>query len=224
MSIARDRARVMAANDVMSHTEPDGTKVFDRINAAGITWYAAGEIIAWNHYPAEYSTAEAIRAWWASPGHHAIMVSTGYNYVGFGAAVSADGKLYYAGVFAKVPDHTGAVGEVRDVSMRTVDAHPQAGHGPLDGRRHAPPGPDLRPALLPGPLAAAGWRVALRGRRPRRPTGRSRGHRGVTVRGPGPVAGPGRQLVDLADDQRSSLTRATAGAIPDRPPEANLDS
>ena len=77
------------------------------MNAAGITWYAGGEIIAWNHYPAEYSTAEAIRAWWASPGHHAIMVSTGYNYVGFGAAMSADGKFYYAGVFAKLPDHTG---------------------------------------------------------------------------------------------------------------------
>jgi uncharacterized protein YkwD len=122
MSIARDRARVMAANDVMSHTEPDGTKVWDRMNAANITWYAGGEIIAWNHYPAEYSTAEAIRAWWASPGHHAIMVSTGYNYVGFGAAVSADGKFYYAGVFAKMPDHTGPWARFGSVSTRSVDA------------------------------------------------------------------------------------------------------
>jgi uncharacterized protein YkwD len=121
MSIARDRARVMAANDVMSHTEPDGTKVWDRMNAAGITWYAGGEIIAWNHYPAEYSTAEAIRAWWASPGHHSIMVSTGYNYVGFGAAVSADGKFYYAGVFAKLPDHTAPGVRFRTPSMRTID-------------------------------------------------------------------------------------------------------
>ncbi len=122
MSIARDRARVMAANDVMSHTEPDGTKVWDRLNATGVTWYAGGEIIAWNHYPAVYSTAEAIRAWWASPGHHAIMVSTGYNYVGFGAAVSADGKFYYAGVFAKLPDHTGPWARFGTVSMRSVDA------------------------------------------------------------------------------------------------------
>jgi uncharacterized protein YkwD len=122
MSIARDRARVMAANDVMSHTEPDGTKVWNRMNAAKITWYAGGEIIAWNHYPAEYSTAEAIRAWWASPGHHAIMVSTGYNYVGFGAAVSADGKFYYAGVFAKLPDHTAPGAKFRTLSMRTIDS------------------------------------------------------------------------------------------------------
>jgi len=122
MQIARDRAQVMAVNDVMSHTEPDGTKAWDRMNAAHITWYAGGEIIAWNHYPAEYSTAEAIRAWWASPGHHSIMVSTGYNYVGFGAAMSADGKYYYAGVFAKEPDHTAPWAKFGSVSTRTVDA------------------------------------------------------------------------------------------------------
>jgi len=122
MDIARDRAKVMAANDVMSHTEPDGRKVFDRINAAGLTWYGAGEILAWNHYPAEYSTAEAIRAWMASPGHHEIMVSTGYNYVGFGAAISASGKRYYAGVFVAEPDHTGAWSRFRATSSRRVDA------------------------------------------------------------------------------------------------------
>jgi uncharacterized protein YkwD len=122
MAIARDRARVMAANDVMSHTEPDGTKVFDRMTDAGLTWLAAGEILAWNRYPVEYSTAEAIRAWMASPGHRAVMVSTGYNYVGFGAAVSASGKRYYAGVFAKRPDHTGAWVKFGRTSMYTVDA------------------------------------------------------------------------------------------------------
>jgi len=122
MSIARDRAAVMASNDVMSHTEPDGTKVFDRMNDAGLTWFAAGEIIAWNHYPVEYSTAEAIRAWMASPGHRAVMVSTGYNYVGFGAAVSADGKRYYAGVFARKPDQTVPWARFGSLSTRTVDA------------------------------------------------------------------------------------------------------
>lgn len=121
-SIARDRARVMAQNDVMSHTEPDGTKVWDRMNAARITWYAGGEIIAWNHYPLQYSPAEAIAAWWASPGHHAIMVSTGYNYFGFGAAASADGKLYYAGVYAKMPDHTAPRVRFTRVSSYVVDS------------------------------------------------------------------------------------------------------
>ena len=55
MAIAHDRAEVMAANDVMSHTEPDGRKVFDRLNDAHITWFAGGEILAWNNYPTEYT-------------------------------------------------------------------------------------------------------------------------------------------------------------------------
>jgi uncharacterized protein YkwD len=123
MQVARDRAQVMATTDVMSHTEPDGTMAWDRMTAAGLTWYAAGEIIAWNHYPLEYTVAEAIQAWWASPGHHDIMVSSGYNYVGFGAAVSADGKLYYAGVFAKLPDGTVPWAKFGSTSTRTVDRH-----------------------------------------------------------------------------------------------------
>ncbi len=122
MRIARDRATVMASTDIMSHTEPDGRNVFDRMNAAGLTWYGAGEIIAWNTYPAQYSTAEAIRAWMASPGHHAIMVSTGYNYVGYGAAISASGRRYYAGVFAKEPDETVPWAKFGSIALKSVDA------------------------------------------------------------------------------------------------------
>lgn len=123
MAIARDRADVMAANDVMSHTEPNGQKVFDRLNASGLTWFSAGEIIAWNNYPTEpLSVAESIYAWMASPGHHAIMVSTGYNYVGFGAAVSASGKRYYAGLFVQEPDETGPSARFGTTTKRSVDA------------------------------------------------------------------------------------------------------
>jgi uncharacterized protein YkwD len=120
MAIARTRAEVMAANDVMSHTEPNGQNVFDRIRDAGLTWYGAGEIIAWNNYPTEYSAAEAIQAWMDSPGHREIMLSTGYNYVGYGAAISASGKRYYAGVFVKEPDETGAVARFRTTSKTSL--------------------------------------------------------------------------------------------------------
>jgi uncharacterized protein YkwD len=109
MAIAQTRAEVMAANDVLSHTEPNGRNVFDRIVDAGLTWFGAGEIIAWNTYPTEpLSVGEAVYAWMHSPGHHAIMMSSGYNYVGYGAADSASGKHYYAGVFVAEPDETGA--------------------------------------------------------------------------------------------------------------------
>ena len=124
MAIARARAEVMAANDVMSHTEPNGQKVFDRLDAAGLTWYSAGEIIAWNNYPTEpLSVAESIYAWMHSPAHHDIMVSTGYNYVGFGAAVSATGLRYYAGVFVKEPDQTAAWARFGTISKHRVSAH-----------------------------------------------------------------------------------------------------
>ena len=50
------------------------------------------------------------------------MISTGYNYVGYGAAVSASGKRYYAGVFAKEPDETGARAKFRSPVKRVIDA------------------------------------------------------------------------------------------------------
>ena len=114
----------MAANDVMGHTEPNGQKVFDRLNLAGITWYGAGEILAWNNYPTEaLSVAESIHAWMLSPGHHDIMVSTGYNYVGFGAAVSATGIRYDAGVFIAEPDETGAWAHFGTISKHSVSGN-----------------------------------------------------------------------------------------------------
>jgi uncharacterized protein YkwD len=121
MAIARARAKVMAANDVLSHVEPDGQTAFSRITAAGITWYGAGEIIAENNDPTEaLSVADAVHAWMLSPGHHDIIVSTDYNYVGFGAAVSVTGMRYYAGVYIKEPDETGAwarFGTISKVSL-----------------------------------------------------------------------------------------------------------
>ncbi|MFL5675755.1 MAG: CAP domain-containing protein [Chloroflexota bacterium] len=120
MAIAHARAELMAANDVLSHTEPDGRKVFDHLNEAGITWFAAGEIIVWNNYPLEYTTAAAIEAWVESPPHHEVMFSTGYNYVGFGAAVSATGLRYYAGLFVREPDETGAWAKFGTITKRSV--------------------------------------------------------------------------------------------------------
>ena len=156
MQIARARADAMAATDVMSHTEPNGQNAFDRLNAAGITWFGAGEIIAWNHYPTEpLSVAESISAWMASPGHHAIIVSTGYNYVGFGAAVSATGKRFYAGIFVKEPDHTPAWARFGTTSTSAVDG----GHKRVTVRWS---GADIRLQVLTAGLRSfeLQWRAA----------------------------------------------------------------
>ena len=124
MAIARTRAEVMAANDVMSHTEPNGQNVFDRIRDAGLTWYGAGEIIAWNTAAAlDYSASFAVKAWMDSPGHKAIIMSKGYNYVGFGLAISPEtGKRFWAGVYMKGPDRTGAWAKIGSVGSTVVDA------------------------------------------------------------------------------------------------------
>ena len=106
--LARDRAAYMANTGRFSHTQANGSDVFDMIQAQGITWYAAAEIIAWNTAgPLDYSAEFAVQGWMGSPGHRAIVLSDDYNYVGFGLAIADDGTRYWAGVYLRGPDRTG---------------------------------------------------------------------------------------------------------------------
>ena len=100
----------MAKKHYFSHTQPDGRNVFDILNANHITWYGAGEIIAWNNYPTlELSTHNADSQWMNSPGHKAIVLSSTLNYVGVGLAIDAsNGKKMWTAVYIKGPDRTGA--------------------------------------------------------------------------------------------------------------------
>ena len=104
-AIARDRSEYQARTGDADHTQ--GSKnVFDFIQSAGIKWYAAGEIIAQNrYYPSvEDSAAAAIKGWLGSSTHRSIMLSKGYNYVGFGYAMNPDNqRRYWTGVFLKGP-------------------------------------------------------------------------------------------------------------------------
>ena len=110
MAIARARSVDMATKHYFSHTQPDGRNVFDILNAQGIAWYGAGEIIAWNNYPTlELSAPNANSQWMNSSGHKAIVLSTTLNYVGVGLAIEAStGKKYWTAVYIKGPDRTGA--------------------------------------------------------------------------------------------------------------------
>lgn len=124
MTIARQRAETMAATDLLSHTNPDGSNVFDAIAAAGIPWFGAGEVIVWNSWAAEAdSTTQAVAAWFGSPPHASILLSADYNYAGFGAAVSPiSGNRYYAGVLLKRTDRTAAWAKAGTTSQRVIDA------------------------------------------------------------------------------------------------------
>ena len=121
--LARERAAYMAETGEFSHTQSDGTNVFDMIVASNITWYGAGEIIAWNTAAAlDYSAAFAVQGWMGSPSHRDIVMSKGYNYVGFGLAISSSGVRYWAGVYIKGPDRTGSWARPRYASLTNVSS------------------------------------------------------------------------------------------------------
>jgi uncharacterized protein YkwD len=109
MAIARARSADMIAKGYFSHMQPDGRNVFDIIKSQNITWYGAGEIIAWNNYSMDVTASTANRQWMNSPGHKAIVISPNYNYVGVGLAIDeATGKKMWTAVYIKGPDRTGA--------------------------------------------------------------------------------------------------------------------
>jgi uncharacterized protein YkwD len=113
MAIARARSDDMVAKDYFSHTQPDGRNVFSILTAQGITWYSAGEIIAWNNYPIDTTVSAANRQWMSSAGHRAIIISTNFNYVGVGVAIDPDtGKKVWTAVYLKGPDRTAAKAKV----------------------------------------------------------------------------------------------------------------
>ena len=122
-AIARGRSVDMATKHYFSHSQPDGRNVFDLINKAKITWYGAGEIIAWNNWPTLADSAEQARnGWMNSPGHRGIVMSTSYNYVGIGLAIEAGtGKKLWTGVFIKGPDRTGGWAKFKPVVEPTSD-------------------------------------------------------------------------------------------------------
>jgi uncharacterized protein YkwD len=123
VTLAASRADAMASMDTLSHVGPDGRTVFDAIRSSGMTWYGAGETLAFNTYPDEpSSTARTVSDWVASAAHLAILLSGDYNYVGFGAAVSATGNRYYAGVFLKLPDRTAGWAKTGTASAAAIDA------------------------------------------------------------------------------------------------------
>jgi uncharacterized protein YkwD len=66
-AVAQAHSEDMVARDFFSHTNPDGDSPFDRLHAAGISYTAAAENIAYG-----YPSAEAVlEAWLGSPGHRA---------------------------------------------------------------------------------------------------------------------------------------------------------
>jgi hypothetical protein len=95
--IAIERGNQMAAADVLAHNLP---YVTNRLGELGVCWSAVGEIIAWESGYPTHSYQRTIDQWWASPGHHAIMVGD-YNVAGGSWSVSSTGGTYSVMIFVK---------------------------------------------------------------------------------------------------------------------------
>ena len=96
--VAVERADHMARNDDFRH---DMTYVVNRLRELGVCFTGYGEIIAWERGYATYDPARTMEQWWASQGHHDIIVGD-YNAAGGSHAQStATSKIYSAMVFVK---------------------------------------------------------------------------------------------------------------------------
>ncbi|HEX7195299.1 MAG TPA: cell wall-binding repeat-containing protein [Candidatus Limnocylindria bacterium] len=93
-----ERANQMAKTDTFSH---DLAYVESRLKALGVCFTTYGEIIAWEKGYPSYDPARTIEQWWASPGHHDIIVG-GYNAAGGSHTKSSSGKIYSVMVFVKL--------------------------------------------------------------------------------------------------------------------------
>jgi uncharacterized protein YkwD len=119
--VARARSADMARYHYFDHRNHDGRYAWDMMEDAGITWYWAGEIIAWNNWGTLKESAEAAnRGWHDSPPHYALVSSKDYNYIGAGYAYDASlGRKLWTAVFLKGPDRSGAWAKVASTSVST---------------------------------------------------------------------------------------------------------
>ena len=107
--IAGDRAANLAGAASFSH-QAAGRDLSKVLATREIQWYAWGENIAWWPGGLRRTTARSIfRLWRTSPAHWAALMSSRYNYVGFGVEVRrSDGRVFASAVLTESRDHTAA--------------------------------------------------------------------------------------------------------------------
>jgi uncharacterized protein YkwD len=87
-AVSRAYSRDMSERDFMSHVCPDGLSPFDRMDNAGIKYWAAAENLAGG----QRTPAEVVEGWMNSPGHRANILTAGYTHLGVG--FHSGGGLY----------------------------------------------------------------------------------------------------------------------------------
>ncbi|HLH27174.1 MAG TPA: CAP domain-containing protein [Chloroflexota bacterium] len=98
-AVARERSQDMAMNDYFSHDPPDGSRLDDLLNAAGLDYELGAEIIARNNRPDTSSVQTAFSGWLNSPAHRDIMFDSRYSEMGVGSWSGPGGMHYYTVLF-----------------------------------------------------------------------------------------------------------------------------
>ncbi len=92
------RSAEMAKAGKLSHDRPDGSTPFDLMKEYGITYFAAGENIA---YTMGYgvNASQAAQMWYNSDGHRANILNANFGKIGIGIAVTTKNEVYYTQLF-----------------------------------------------------------------------------------------------------------------------------
>lgn len=98
-AVARAHSKDMAVRNFFDHTNPDGKSPFDRMKAAGISYSAAGENIAYNTYPIDRAVDAVMQGWMNSSGHRQNIQNVTYGRTGIGVYRSPNGRIYFTQVF-----------------------------------------------------------------------------------------------------------------------------
>ncbi|MGI2328755.1 CAP domain-containing protein [Planococcus sp. YIM B11945] len=95
MKTARKHSQDMADNHYFSHTNQQGESPFDRMSDDGITFFVAGENLAYG----QYSSIFAHEGLMNSMGHRENILKPDYGYLGIGAAFNVENQPYYTANF-----------------------------------------------------------------------------------------------------------------------------
>lgn len=92
---ARKHSKDMADNQYFSHTNLEGQSPFDRMNEDNISFWVAGENLAYG----QYSSIFAHEGLMNSLGHRENIVKPDFGYLGVGTAFNADNQPYFTANF-----------------------------------------------------------------------------------------------------------------------------
>ncbi len=97
VDIARQRSEDQLDRDYFSHLSPDGTSVYDLLDADSIPWTAAGENLA--RVRGTDPVEASIAGFMASAEHRANVLDAAYTRFGVGVAAAGDGTVILTVVF-----------------------------------------------------------------------------------------------------------------------------